>query len=380
MAWVEKRGKKWSVCYRTDDERGQSVRHRVGGFDTKEAAWEAARTLERSSNAGINVHGDKMTCGELMESWFASKSAEIAATTKAKYSAAIDTLSESFIYEMPIRKLKKDMYPMLIEDLCVGRDGRTLSTVTAFYRTEPLRLALSWATQEGLIPINPLKGVKNPEKNVREQRILNDDDVHALVEESQSHPFRIPLLLALFCGLRREESAGLRWKDVDFARSTITVNQAITLTSDGQEVLKETKTKQSRRTIPIPRFLRDELQMMQKRSDRVCAAPNGKPYKLGSYAQAVRRLIHAINDKRAGSATPPMPQATYHDLRHTHAAMLIKLKFQPKVIAERLGHTSIKMTMDTYGYLMPGLQEEVADALDLQFQSSSSGGKSGGKG
>ena len=72
-----------------------------------------------------------------------------------------------------------------------------------------------------------------------------------------------------------------------------------------------------------------------------------------------------------------MPQATYHDLRHTHAAMLIRMNTQPKIIQERLGHATIKMTMDLYGYLMPGIQESVADALDAEFQTAKSGRKSG---
>ena len=61
---------------------------------------------------------------------------------------------------------------------------------------------------------------------------------------------------------------------------------------------------------------------------------------------------------------PPIPMASFHDLRHTHAAMLINLNVQPKVISERLGHSSIKITMDTYGYLMTGLQEDVANKLE----------------
>ena len=61
---------------------------------------------------------------------------------------------------------------------------------------------------------------------------------------------------------------------------------------------------------------------------------------------------------------PRMPEASFHDLRHTHAAMLIRMNVQPKVISERLGHASIKITMDTYGYLMPGLQDSVAELFN----------------
>ena len=66
MASVTKRGKKWSLRYRVTDERGVVTHHRVS-FDTKEEAWENARRLESASEAGVNVHGDQMTCGQLME-------------------------------------------------------------------------------------------------------------------------------------------------------------------------------------------------------------------------------------------------------------------------------------------------------------------------
>ena len=114
-----------------------------------------------------------------------------------------------------------------------------------------------------------------------------------------------------------------------------------------------------------------------KTSPFVCVSRTGAPYAPDSYPQALKRLIHGINKQRNGTAIPPMPEATYHDLRHTHAAMLIKLGTQPKIIQERLGHASIKITMDTYGYLMTGLQEAVADALDTQHRVGTGGHKSG---
>lgn len=61
-----------------------------------------------------------------------------------------------------------------------------------------------------------------------------------------------------------------------------------------------------------------------------------------------------------------MPNASFHDLRHTHAAMLIRRNIQPKVISERLEHASIKITMDLYGYLMPGLQDAVAEVFNQE--------------
>ena len=378
MAFISKRGSRWCVRYRYTDELGTVKEKRVSGFLSKEDAMAAAKTLEAKSNAGIDVNGDRQTCGQIMERWFSEHCAHLSATTRAKYSDGIDRLAKLDVYNLPVRRCTQATLSALILALQEGAGGgRPLALRTAIAHTESLRMALAWAAQRQLIPINPLAGAKLPKTEKRQQRILSEDDVADLVKASEHNPFRIPLLLALYGGLRREEVAALRWQDVDFKRRTVTIRQAITRTSSGAEVLKSPKTSTSARTVSIPRFVMDELRLAPKACDRVCATPAGQPYRLDSYPQAIRRLIDRVNAARQGTSRPPMPQATYHDLRHTHAAMLIRMGIQPKVIQERLGHSSIKMTMDLYGYLMPGLQESVADALDADFQMSASGRKSG---
>lgn len=392
MASVSKRGSLWCVRYRYTDELGAVKEKRVSGFKTKEDAMAAVKTLEQKSNAGIDVNGDRQTCGQIMERWFAEHCAHLSPTTRAKYSDGIDRLSKLDVYGLPVRRCTPATLSALILALQGGAGGSGPVTLrTAIALTESLRMALSWAAARQIIPVNPLAGAHLPKTEKRQQRILSEDDVADLVKISEHNPFRLPLLLALYGGLRREEAAALRWQDVDFKRRTLTIRQAITRTSSGAEVLKTPKTSSSARTVSMPRFVMDELRLAPKPCERVCAAPSGQPYRLDSYPQAVRRLIDRINADRAAEnqrliaagqhkkIKAPMPQATYHDLRHTHAAMLIRMGVQPKVIQERLGHASIKMTMDLYGYLMPGLQQSVADALDADFQSAAGGHKNGHK-
>ena len=192
--------------------------------------------------------------------------------------------------------------------------------------------------------------------------------------------YRIPLMLALYGGLRREECAGLTWEMVDFDHNRITIREVITMTPDGKEHKKDPKTALSSRTISMPAFvmleLKAEYNKFLSRSNahtlknnpghRVCVRSTGVPYSLKSYSHPVLRLIREINAAREKENRPRMPEASFHDLRHTHAAMLIRRGIQPKVISERLGHASIKITMDLYGYLMPGLQDIVADVFDQE--------------
>ena len=380
MAFVTKRGKKYCLRYRYEDEFGQIREKRVSGFNSKEEAWAAAKDLEAKSSAGIDIHGDSVTCSELMERWFSARCSDLAATTLAKYSNGIDQLSKTFVSELTVKKLTTQRFGLLLEEL-----KKNVSIRTALDYTEPLRLSLSWAIDEKMIPINPLANVHLPKVPKRQQRILSDSDVEELIsvasgEARRTREFRIPLLLALYGGLRREECAGLTWDMIDFDRNRITVREVITMTPDGKEHWKDPKTDLSSRTISMPAFvmaeLRTEYSKFLRRTNvhtlqhnprhRVCVSSTGDPYSLKSYSHPVLRLIREINAQREKQNLPRMPEASFHDLRHTHAAMLIRRGIQPKIISERLGHVSIKITMDLYGYLMPGLQDVVADIFDQE--------------
>lgn len=378
MASVTKRGNVWSVRYRITDALGKESMKRVSGFRTKEEAWEAARKLEAASNAGIDVNGDRASCGEIMERWFQEHVLpNVAKTTASRYASAIDILAKLPVYNMPVRKMSPSAFAQFLVALQEREPGRIISPVTAFSYADPLRLSLGWATAAGIIPRNPIQGYRRPKSSPRVQRILNERDVADLVEASRGKPIHIPLLLALYGGLRREECAGLTWDYIDFERGTVSLVAAITSTVTGKRVEKEVKSTHSMRTVPLPPFVMSELKALPKVSRYVCTSSNGASYGLDSYRQAVHRLVALVNRDRLATSVAPMPDVNFHDLRHTHAAMLIKLKIQPKVIQERLGHASIKITMDLYGYLMTGLQESVADALELQFHNQSGGHESG---
>ena len=380
MASVQPYGSGYSVRYWYETETGERKMKRVSGFKTKEDAWAAAKELENKSSAGIDVNGDAMTCAELMERWFADHCMGLAETTLAKYSSAIDKLSGTFIAELQIRRLDTKKFNLLLEKL-----QETVSVRTAVSNTEPLRLSLSWGVTERLIPLNPLANVRLPKMPKRQQKILSEQDVDALVAAVFSpvrrcKDFRIPLLLALYGGLRREECAGLRWDHVDFKHHRITICEAVTMTPDGKEHHKDPKTDLSARTISMPAWVMDELRIEYDKflarsnahtlkhnpAHRVCVSSTGNPYSCKSYAHAVLRLIREINAQREQDHLPRMPEASFHDLRHTHAAMLIRRGVQPKIISERLGHASIKITMDLYGYLMPGLQDSVAEIFNQE--------------
>ena len=384
---VKKGSSKYCVMYWYETETGERKQKKVSGFNSREEAWAAAQELEAKSSVGIEVNVKTTTCAEIMERWFSERNMLLAPTTRAKYSSSIDKLGKTFVSELQIRKLDSKKYYLLLDDLQNKVSKRKVTMRTAISNTEPLRLSLSWAVGERLIPVNPLANVKLPKVPKRTQKILTDSDVEELIATANSSArrcrnFKIPLLLALYGGLRREECAGLRWDNVDFEHNRITISEAVTMTPDGKHHQKDPKTDLSSRTISMPAWVMDELQMAYNSflrrpnvyvfkhnpAHRVCVTSTGDPYSCASYAHALLRLIREINEQREQNNQPRMKEASFHDLRHTHAAMLIRRNVQPKIISERLGHASIKITMDLYGYLMPGLQDIVAEIFDKEAE------------
>lgn len=361
MASVEKRGKTWSVRYWVKDALGNNVsQKRKGGFATKSDAMAAAKTLEEASARGVDIHGDQLTCGELMERWFLSKPGTIEKTTLTKYSYYMDRLRCRPIYSTRVSNLNEDSLRAVINDLV---DSSGVSVRTAIDYTEPLRFSLKWAARKKLIMANPIEDAPLPKAPKHKQVILSETDINDLVNtcKARNPAFLTPLYLALYGGLCREEVAGLKWDKV--IDNGVVIQEAVTATFDGKQVAKGTKTDHRTRTVTLPKFVMDHLKSQEHTSEYVSVSRTGKPYCLDAYSHTVAKLVAYANKSRQ----TPMPVPSYHDLRHTHAAMLIAMQVQPKVISERLGHASIQITMDVYGYLMPGLQEQVADALDAKW-------------
>ena len=225
MASVEKRGKTWSVRYWTYDALGNRTgQTRVGGFKTKGDAMAAAKELEQATARGVDVHGDQLTCGELMEKWFLTKPGTIEPTTLAKYSGYIDRLKGRPIYDTKVAKLQSDSLKAVVDDLV----STGVSVYSAICYTDPLRFALSWAAAEGIIMKNPFANAKLPKAPKRKQVILTDDDINDLIQACKANipAFLTPLYLALYGGLCREEAAGLKWSKV--TSNAVIIQAAVT--------------------------------------------------------------------------------------------------------------------------------------------------------
>ena len=186
------------------------------------------------------------------------------------------------------------------------------------------------------------------------------------------HPY---WLLAVATGMRRGELLGLRWQDVDIARSRVHVRQSVTVGKKGAPIFQEPKTPKARQVIPIPGEVATVLHAHRVRQnamrlacpawrdhDLVFTVADGGPINPGNLLRNMRAIIAKIN-KEAKKDDERLPMLTIHALRHTHATLLLQQGQNAKVIEERLGHANISMTLSTYALVLPDMQEHAAEAI-----------------
>lgn len=230
-----------------------------------------------------------------------------------------------------------------------------------------LHLALNHAVEWGLLSANPMDSVRPPRWERKEQLWLDLDQAQALVAQLESTAARTAVLVKLSTGLRMGELLGLRWTDIDFDLQLIGLQQQLQWLSGVGYTMRAVKTHRSRRPVSIDNDLVDILRAHKVRQNEVRLQagdvwkPNGYAFAndLGEHLtpdQVRRTLLHAL--RAAG-----LPQIRPHDLRHTHASVLLRLRTPMKVVQERLGHSSFAITADIYSHVAPDLQTQAASAF-----------------
>ena len=179
-------------------------------------------------------------------------------------------------------------------------------------------------------------------------------------------------LLAM-TGMRRGESLGLRWEDVDLENGRLSVRRAL-IPNGAVVVLSDPKTAKGRRSVALdPETVEAlERQAAQQLADHVKKGDEWSDTGLvftkedgqAWHPEGVSRFF------RAAGKRSHLPEIRLHDLRHTHATLALRAGIHPKVVSERLGHATIAITLDTYSHAIPAMQEEAAVRIaELVFAS-----------
>jgi integrase len=355
---IRQRGSKWCVVV----YQGSGKYKWYSGFETEEEAKQFLQRKHWGDQAETDDSGVDVSFGEYLKEWLQDREGLIKPKTWDRYRGIIEQHIIPELGHMEISKLN----PQNIQRLC-SKLNRQLDpgTVKLVYRV--IHTSLERAVRWGQLDRNPAKAVELKKARKKEMKVWNADQVRQFLEFARGHRFYIAYLLAITTGMRRGEILGLRWRDVDFEKSTCSVNQALVYVKS-HPIFTDVKTEKGQRNVDLPettiRELRNQLerQMYEKKIkgsaykdyDLVVCNEDGTPVAKSTFEQAWNSIC-----LRAG-----VPRIRFHDLRHTHASLLLTQNVHPKIVSERLGHSRTSITMDIYSHLLPGLQREAVNQFE----------------
>jgi integrase len=250
------------------------------------------------------------------------------------------------------------------------KEGLSAQTVHILHAI--LHKALHDAMLSNLVAGNVSDNVSLPRIEKHETRTLTIQQAQKLLESVQGHPLEALFIMALTTGMRQGELIGLRWRDISFEHCSIYIYRTVTYAAKRGFIISEPKTTASRRKIAIPAFLIEVLKQHQatqkethtkarghwKENDLVFCNGHGEFLHPASLVWTFRNLL-----TKAG-----LERIRFHDLRHSAATILLTMGVHPKVVQELLGHSTIRLTMDTYSHVLPSIQAEAIDRLGSLFQ------------
>lgn len=369
---IRERGKgNWyAVIDVRDDKTGRRKRkwHSLEANTKREAQTECATLI--SAIAGGTYMAQKTTrFGEHLDEWLKHIKQSVSARTHERY----EELAEKYVKPTLGATILAKLQPIHISGAYDKiRTMRTkgvgdLSPRSVLHCHRLVHNALRQAVRWRLIPHNPASDVKAPRVPRRQMAIHSLVDTADMLERLRGHWLFVPALLGLLCGMRRGEIAALRWGTVDLDRGQIAVVYSAEKTKAGIRYDKEPKNNQAR-TLALSPAVVDELrahrlllaQLFLKLGkglgpdDFVVAQGDSMPYDPDSISKEWRVQVIKSGLRRI----------RFHDTRHTHASHMLAANVHPKIASERMGHSRVGVTLDTYSHVIEGMQNEAVSAVD----------------
>jgi integrase len=345
---------------------------RGNGTPSKEPSGRLKSKLIAALQGGTVLDAKRSTVGQYLEHWLAHTASQVSRQSISTYRRIVETHLIPALGTITLSKLQPVTILKVYSDALErgGRNGSGLSPKTVLLIHRVLSMALKQATIWQLLARNPATLVKPPRLERRQMQVLDLPDTLALIELVRGTDLFMPVLLCALCGIRRAEATALRWRALNLDAAQMSVELAHEETEGG---LHEKPPKNGTpRTVALSAAVGDELRRYRLRQaedllrfgqrqtgdTHVCLRAAGGHWTPRAFTLEFTKLI-----SQSG-----LPKVRLHDLRHGHATHLLSGNVHAKLVQERLGHASIRMTLDLYGHVLPGMQEQAAAALDLAIR------------
>ena len=364
---------KWAIVLDLYDESGKRRRKWHSFSGTKRQAQEECARLVTALKAGNYVEPTKQTVAEFLDEWLAFIRPSVSQKTHERYTEILRKGVAPLLGDVTLAKLKTDRIDAAFSKaLSEGRrDGQGgLSPRTVHHMRRVLIKALNQAVVWDRLVKNPAHASTPPKVERKPMLAYDAKQTAELLEAMRPTRMFAPVLLAVMCGLRRGEIAALRWRNVDLESRIISIVESAEQTVEGVRY-KEPKSGNTR-TVALSIGVAEQLKAHRARQAeellRLGLRPNagsfvvsqvdGRPLQPRSITHEWVRLIEKTS----------LPRIRFHDLRHTHASQMLSAGVHPKVASERLGHSTIGITLDLYSHVMPGMQADAAEQVDAAIR------------
>jgi integrase len=315
---------------------------------------------------------EAITVGEYLARWLAHVRTRVRPATYDGY----ESLVRCHINPTLGHHRLAELHPLHLQDLYSDRltptdSRRPLSAGTVANLHLVLTQALQQAVRWQLLTVNPAAGAQPPRPRRPEPIVATGDTLHRILDHLHGHPLELPATIAITTGMRRGEILGIRWSDLTADYRSACIRQTLQITRAGIDY-QQPKTHRSRRPIALPTTLTNLLTQHRQNqharrialadewqhTDLIVDRGDGGPLNPDTLTSTWRRFIREHK----------LPPIRFHDLRHTHATLMLLEGVHPKIVSERLGHASVSFTLDVYTHLLPNMQNEAADAIDRVFR------------
>ncbi|MCY9591447.1 site-specific integrase [Paenibacillus chitinolyticus] len=358
-----KRGKiHYFYSFEVKDFHGKRKTIKQKGFTGKREARAAEAEARVEWEKGLFVDPSTITYAEYLKSWITNKH-NISPQTRETNEGQIKNHINPVIGNVLLQKLTTQHIEILITSL----KNKSLSSGTVKKIFNLVNTSLKSAVKKELIVKNPIDLMDVGSKPaVKKGRVdfWTVDEVKDFLDGLE-HRHRIIFVLAIYTGMRRGEILGLRWRDIDLENGQIRISQILAFKG---EIKDGAKTVSGNRSISIPPIVVSELrkhrstiikekwdaQEKYKDHDLVVCRKNGLPVSWSNFHKFWLRILSKSNVR----------PIRFHDLRHTCASLLLSGGIHPKIVQELLGHSSIKITLDTYSHMMPNIQADAVKTLE----------------
>jgi len=336
---------------------------------TKKDAQQWLTAKLRDNDMGLSIKPASISLNDYLDKWL--KEAARPRLREATFNSYELYLKKHIRPKLGSRRLA-DIKPLELQRVINEMTGDSYAPRTVRYAHTILYSALKQAVRWQMLSMNPCNAVELPRQTRSEMKAFSPAEARTFLEAAKGNKHGLVLAFALSTGMRPEEYLALKWSDVDLIKGTATVQRTLIWRKGGGWYFGEPKTSKSRRTVPLPGNILPELQAHKReqaatmlklgaayeRNELIFTADGGKPL---YYGHLTKRHFYKILEKAK------LPRIRLYDLRHSCAMLLLAAGVNPKIVSERLGHSSIMLTLDIYSHVLPDMQREATDKLSTML-------------